>query len=213
MSHQKGLNTILRSDKTVFSFREILILWGETNASSVPAMATAGINANANAKLAKAKINYYVKTGRLYPIRKGIYAKDKNYEKLEFAGKIFKPSYISLETVLALEGLIPGPHENQKSIFALTYQTRHVLCDRQNYEFKKIKNSVLTNPLGITQKNNCIIASKERALLDTLYLCKNYHFDNLNSVDWEKCFDMVYIYKNKNLEKRLYSIYESFKYT
>jgi len=192
LSHQKGLDTILRSDKTVFSFREILILWGETNA-----------------KLAKAKINYYVKTGQLYPLRKGIYAKDKNYEKLEFAGKIFKPSYISLETVLALEGLIS--HQN-KNISLVTYQTRHFLCDKQNYEFKKIKNSVLTNSLGIIQKNNYVIASKERALLDTLYLYKDYHFDNLNSIDWEKCFDMSYIYKNKNLEKRLYTTYESFKY-
>lgn len=191
MNQKGGLDTILRSDKTVFSFREILILWKETNA-----------------KLAKAKINYYVKTGQLFPLRKGIYAKDKNYEKLELAGKIFKPSYVSLETALSREGLIFQYYE---SIFVVTYQTKNILCDHQNYEFKKIKNSVLTNSLGIIQKNNYAIASKERALLDTLYLYKDYHFDNLNSVDWGKCFDMVYIYKNKNLEKRLYAIYESFK--
>jgi len=212
MPQNSGINIILRSDKTVFSFKEILALWGETsaktntntNASSTQTQASPKAKANA-----KAKLNYYIKTGRLYHIRKGIYAKDKNYNKLELADKIFKPSYISLETVLSQEGLIPRQNKN---ISAITYQTRTILCDKQAYEFKKIKNSILTNPLGIIQKNNYAIASKEKALLDALYLNKDYHFDNLNSVDWEKCFDMAEIYKNKSLGKRLYDIYESFKY-
>jgi len=38
--------------------------------------------------------------------RRGIYAKDKNYDRLELANRIYTPSYISLETVLSREGIV-----------------------------------------------------------------------------------------------------------
>ncbi len=88
---EKGeyLGSILRSDKTVFSTRDILLLWGES-----------GSNA------AKARVNYYARTGKLHRIRKGFYAKDSTYDPFELATKIFTPSYISFETVLSKAGII-----------------------------------------------------------------------------------------------------------
>jgi hypothetical protein len=77
--------SILRREDIVFTFKDILLASGETN---VP--------------LLKRRINYYVKNKEIYPIRRGIYAKDKNYDKLELATKIFIPSYVSLEIVLAI---------------------------------------------------------------------------------------------------------------
>jgi len=78
--------SILREGNTVFTFKDILLSSRETNTS-----------------LLKRRINYYVKNKELYPIRKGIYAKDKNYDRLELANRIYTPSYISLETVLSRE--------------------------------------------------------------------------------------------------------------
>ncbi len=186
---EKGTSSILRSKNTVFTFKDISLLLGETNTD-----------------LLKARINYYVKTGKLYPIRRGIYAKDKNYDKFELANKIYTPSYISMETVLQKEGVV---FQHYNKIFVVTYLTREITCDEQVYSFKKLKDTVLTNSLGLIKKENYFIASRERAFMDVLYLYKNYHFDNLKVINWEACFDMLPIYGNKALGKKLEDYYHA----
>src|SRR5579864_2097601 len=123
------LLNIFRSKETVLSFKEILI---STNAL--------------NAGLLKRRLHYYVKTGELYAIRRGLYAKDKNYNKKELATKIFTPSYISFETVLFEQGVI---FQFYSTIFVATYQAKDVVCDGQKYSFKKLKDTLLTNTVGI----------------------------------------------------------------
>ena len=183
---------IFRSKSTVFTFKDISLIFGETNMD-----------------LVKSRMNYYVKTKKLYQIRKGIYSIDKNYDKLELATKIFTPSYISLETILQKEGII---FQFYKRIFIISYLTREIICDNQEYSYKKIKNNILTNTTGVERKENYFIASKERALLDTLYLYGDYYFDNLKPIDFNKCFKILEIYNNKSLEKRL-NLYARHKHT
>ena len=184
---ETGLSKILRSKNTVFTFKDISLLWAETDSN-----------------LIKRRINYYVKTGKLYPIRKGFYAKDKNYDKFELATKIYTPSYISFETVLAQAGII---FQFYSQIFVASYLTREIEIDGQKYSYRKIKDSILTNQAGLEFKNNYWIASPERAFLDLLYLNKEYHFDNLDPLDKAKIFEILPIYKNKALEKRVKEIY------
>jgi hypothetical protein len=184
--------SILRREYNVFTFKDILLASGE-----------------ANADLLKRRINYYIKKGELYQIRKGIYAKDKNYDRLELANKIYTPSYISLETVLAREGIV---FQHYDQIFVMSYLTRGITCDGQKYVFRKIKDTILTNALGVEKKDGYFIASRERAFLDTIYLSKNYFFDNLSSIDWNRCFEIISIYGNKAMEKRLRSYYKMAKH-
>jgi len=54
------------------------------------------------------------------------------------------------------------------------------------YVLRKIKNTILTNSLGLEKKDNYFIASRERAFLDTVYLNKNYYFDNMRTRQWRK---------------------------
>lgn len=182
---------ILRSEKTVFSFKEILLASGEDN----PA-------------LLRGRLYYYVKKGQLHAIRRGLYAKDKNYNKFELATKVFTPSYVSFETVLADAGVI---FQKYNQIFTATYLTREISCDNQLYTYKKIKNELLTNPAGIEQKDNFAIASPERAFLDVLYLNKEYHFDNLRPLSWEKAFALLPMYGNHRMEKKAREYFEDFK--
>ena len=56
---------------------------------------------------------------------------------------------------------------------------------------------------GVTRQDNYSIATPERAYLDMIYLFPNYYFDNLKSIDWGKCGEMVKIYNNKQMIKRL----------
>jgi len=113
-------------------------------------------------ELIKKRVYRYTKMGKLYPIRKGIYAKDKNYNKLELANKIFTPAYISLETVLSMEGIV-FQHYNQ--IFVVSYLSREISCDGQAFVFRRIKDVILTNSLNIEKKGNYLIPIKKPLLL------------------------------------------------
>lgn len=177
------LKTMLRAQNTVFTFKELALRSGITDAGEL-----------------RSKIHYYVKTGAIYSIRKGFYAKDNNYNPLELATKIYTPAYISFETVLAQTGVI---FQAYRQIFIASYLSREIQCDNHDFTFKKIKHAVLTNMMGITQRDHFFIADKERAFLDTIYLNKDYHFDNLSSMNWDKCIEMMKLYENKNMEKRV----------
>lgn len=186
---QKGdyLTTILRSDKTVFTSKDLALLWQDSGSSAT-----------------RVRINYYVKKGDLYHIRKGFYAKNKDYSKLELATRIFTPSYVSFETVLARDGLVFQYYEQ---IFVASYITRQITIDNQVYSYKKIKDTVLINSIGVEHIDETSIATKERAFLDTLYVNNDYFFDNL-SLDWDKVFLILPIYDNKRMAKKVNQIFK-----
>jgi hypothetical protein len=183
--------SILKSNNTVFSFKEILLASGESN----PA-------------LLRRRIYSYIKNGQLYGIRRGLYAKDKNYNKFELATKIFIPAYVSFETVLAEAGVI---FQHYGQIFVASYQTKEIDCDGQIFSFKKLKTNILNNNSGIENKGFYSIASKERAFLDIVYLNKDYHFDNLSPLDWDKVFAILPMYENKRMTKKVNQYYKDFK--
>lgn len=185
---KKPISDILKSNKTVFTFKDIALIWG-----------------NSDVKATIAGVNYYVKTGQLYRIRRGIYAKDKQYSKLELATRIFTPSYVSFETVLTQAGI---NFQFYEKITVASYQTRQIVVDGQTYSYKKIKDFVLTNAMGIEHTGERSIASPERALLDTIYIHTDYHFDNFGSVQWDKVFEILPIYKNKRMVRKVKEFFE-----
>ncbi len=185
------LSALLRSKKSVFTFKEVLLRWR-----------------NVDAKKLMQRINYYVKQGKLYPIRRGLYAKDKNYDRLEVATKIIRPAYISFETVLRNEGLI---FQFYSQIFVASTHSRTITCDGQEYIFRTIKESILTNPKGVEINDNYSIASAERAFLDILYIYNDYYLDNPNPLNWEKVYEILPIYDNKRMKRKVDRHYALFK--
>lgn len=188
MNKGNYLAAILRSPKTVFTFNDISLLWGEQSSNS-----------------ARVRLNYYVRNRDLYRIRRGLYSKDKNYNKTELATRIFTPSYISFETVLAKTGVT---FQFYGQIFIASYLTREITIDGQIYTFKKIKNKILTNPMGVENKEESSIATKERAFLDTLYINTDYYFDNLRGLDWDKIRNLVSIYENKRMQIKVEKLHK-----
>ena len=190
---KKGfLNGLLRSRRTVFSFKELMLSWG-------------GIDG----KTARTRVHYYVKNNDLYHLRRGLYATDKHYDKFELATKIFTPSYVSFETVLGAEGII---FQHYTRIFVASYQSKEIVCDKQPFSFKTIKSSILTNPAGIENREFYSIASPERAFLDVVYLHKDYHFDNLSPLNWDKVYGILPVYGgNKRMENRVKEYHEAFR--
>ncbi len=187
---EKGfLKAILRSNQTVFTFKDLLLMWE-------------GIDVNT----AKTRVNYYVQSGNLYSVRRGIYAKDKNYDRFEMATKIFTPAYISFETVLGSAGVT---FQYYSQIFVASYQTKEIVADGQKIVYKTLKSSILTNSAGIENKETYAIASPERAFLDVIYLSKDYHFDNLSLINWDKVNEFLPIYgENKKMSDRVNKYYQ-----
>lgn len=190
---QKGdyLTTILRSTKTILTLKDILLLWQDSDTNA-----------------ARVRLNYYVRKGDLYRIRRGLYTKSKEYNKLELATRIFTPSYVSFETVLAKEGMI---FQYQTQITVASYLTRNIIIDEQTYSYKKIKDLILTNAIGVELLNETSIATKERAFLDTLYINTDYHFDNVRSLNWNKVYAILPIYDNKRMAKTINQLFKQSK--
>jgi len=179
---------LLKSSKTIFNISDISILLGETNKDNL-----------------KSKISYYVKQGSLIRVARGVFTKGKEYGVRELATSLYSPSYISFETVLRDNGLI---FQHYDTLFLAGPWTLTRKINQNIFNFRKIKKEILFNSSGINFVNNYCIADKERAFLDMIYVSPKYYFDNLSSLDWEKCFNMVKIYNNKQMVKRLNKYYK-----
>ncbi len=185
------LKAIFKNNQTVYSFSELLLLTKSTERGL------------------RASLTYYISTNDLYHIRRGLYAKDINYNKLELATKILTPAYISFETVLRNAGII---FQHYSQIFVASYQAREIICDNQTYTFKSITSRILTDTLGVKILDNYSIATPERAFLDTAYLNKNYHFDNLEPLNWDQVYKILPIYgNNRSLQKRVEAYHDTLR--
>lgn len=180
------LSEILKSPKSVFTLKEVALLWRESNYLAI-----------------KRRLQYYIKRGNLIRIRRGLYAKDQNYNRWELGTKILVPAYISFETVLSREGVI---FQYQDVISVASYVTRVINIGTDKYQFNRLKMEVLTNNLGLSLDNHTTAATKERAILDTLAVNQNYYFDNLNGVDWQKIEQLLPIYTNQRVTKLVHKL-------
>lgn len=173
---------LYQQPQTVFSFTDLQLLFPQESPKSL-----------------QNKIHYAVKTQKIQNLRRGLYAKP-NYQILELANKIYTPSYISFETVLAKEDIV---FQTYQTVFLASYLTRTITANRQDYSFRKLKNSLLSSPQGLILNPGYTIATKERAFLDAVYLYHNYHFDNLRPLDWQQIKDLTPIYQSQILIKRV----------
>lgn len=185
------LDVLLRSPKTIFSGKDVALLWGEEREQKV-----------------SSRLNKYARSGKLIRLRRGFYAKDKNYNRFELATRIYTPSYISFETILTRTGINFQYYGN---IFVASYVTREIEADGQKISFIRMKDYVLSNTVGVEHQNGVAAAIKERAFLDRIYISKDYHFDNLNALNWDKVFEILPVYHNKKMEKRVNDYFKHYK--
>ncbi len=175
--------TIYRDTRTVFRFKDIAMLLGETNFQPL-----------------NRKLNYYVKTGKLRNPGKGIYTKT-DYNKEEMACRVYTPSYISLEYVLQKAGMV---FQYDSRITLVSYLSRNVEIDNHPYTYRRIKGEIMINPAGILRNDNHVnIAIPERAFLDMLYLDRNFYFDNINPLNKELVYKILPFYYSDALIKRV----------
>lgn len=184
------ITKLYKSPKTVFTTKDLALIWGKTDRKTL-----------------KAGVAYYEKRGVLVRLSRGIFAKDRNYNPKELATSIYAPSYISFETVLREAGVI---FQHYDTLFVAGPWPKIRNINGRAIVFRKLKDSVLYNPAGIIHQENYSIATPERAFLDMIYLFPQYYFDNLRGLDWKKCLELVKLYRNRQLEKRVNKYYKQY---
>lgn len=143
------------------------------------------------------RISYLKKTGKIIQVRRGLYAiSGRDVNELELANKLRTPSYITFETVLYREGII---FQWDKRITLAGKESIEFEILKKKIIFRQLKDSILLNGLGISKRDNYHTASKERAVLDMLYIDPSFTFDNLRSIDFGKMRRFTAIYNRKSI--------------
>lgn len=167
---------------------------------------------------AKSLLNYYEKSWKLLKVKRGVYLNPKyEIDKYEISNFVFKDSYISLDNILFEEGLIK--QYSWWIIYSISKVSKTEEFNFSNIIFRNYKVNIDINDWIIIWENNIWKATKERALLDLLYLkffSKNFSFDNeiyLSNIDFEKLKELApfywkrilnYINKNVIWQKTLF---------
>ena len=153
-----------------------------------------------NYDAARAILKRYKKKNLVINPKKGYYFfKDYSPDSYELAGKLYYPSYISMETVLSQNGIIP---EIIYSIISVTPKpTRSFICQEKEYRYQKIKQTAFG---GYFKKENYLIAEVEKAVADYLYFVALGQKEinsrlNLKKIKKEKLVDYAKMFNNQKL--------------
>lgn len=120
---------------------------------------------NIDPNTASVKLSRYKKAGYLESPKKGIYYfSDESINKYKIANKVYFPSYVSLDTILSQEGIIPEIVYTITSV--TTKATREYVDSNTTYKYFKIKRQAYT---GYFFDGNVYLATPEKALVDYLY--------------------------------------------
>jgi len=180
-----NIEKIISSWKTIFSVQDLLSILDTNNSQTIR--------------------NYLSRIWKKWILQKlyyGIWWLAK-YDIWELASKLKKPSYISFETILYKEWIIFQHYGNK--IFSASNNTISKETEKYTFNYVKLKNSILQNPLWIISNGNYMFASKERAICDRVYISGWYYFDNLQSINKEKLIEISKIY-NKRVEKEIQNL-------
>lgn len=130
---------------------------------------------NVKPNYVRRQLSFWVKSGRIYQLRRGLYALAPPFQKTKphpfgVANQLARGSYVSLQSALAHYGLIP---EHVPVITSVTAsRPGRWNTPLGNYEFRHIKPALLFGYLStdVGDKQQAFVASPEKALLDLIYL-------------------------------------------
>ena len=180
MDNQTNIEKLISSGKKVFTTDDLAIIWGVSDRKKLIG-----------------RIKYYLRQRRLVHIYKGLYAYGE-YTPLDIAQKLVPMSYLSLYTTSQMYGLT---FQYYSTIFCISLKSKKYNVDGQKYEYRKVKDAIFYNDLGLMKEDGHTIANKERTICDQLYVFPGFAFDNLKSVDIEMLHKIATIYDNKRLQK------------
>ncbi|MFC1543926.1 hypothetical protein ACFL4Y_01580 [Gemmatimonadota bacterium] len=152
-------------------FSELLSL-----ASDLPAFSSSLLIAgDVSAAYVRRQLSEWVSTGRVIRLRKGLYAPAPEYRKYEpdrfvVANLIRSGSYVSLQSALGFEGLIPEVVPAVTSVW--TGRPGEVVNPLGRFIYRHLSAHMLFGyrTLGMGHEQEALMATPEKALLDLVHL-------------------------------------------
>jgi hypothetical protein len=163
------INELLKLDRKLYHSNDLAILWEITNKNTL-----------------YTTIKRYVQKGIFIPIFKGLYATIPiaQLDPLELGQAIIhKYTYLTTESVLVRHGIIT------QAIYQYTFVStisKKVTVGGMTFLYRKLQDTYLNNPTGVSSNDGTFVATVERAVADMLYFNPSYHFDLSENIDWEK---------------------------
>ncbi len=182
MNNQTNIEKLILSGKKVFTVGDLAVIWQISDRKKLIA-----------------RIKYYLRHHRLTRIHKGVYAYGE-YTPIDVAQKLVPLSYLSLYSTSQMHGLT---FQYYSTVFCVSLKSKTYDIAGQKYEYRKVKESIFYNDLGLIQDNGHTIAGKERTICDLLYVFPSCAFDNLQGVDLAMLSKISSIYGNKRLQKEV----------
>lgn len=189
MNNFSLLELLAKSDKSIFTTADLAVIWSITNRRRLLEL-----------------IKYYLRTRRLTPISKGVYAYGSSYTNLDICQKLSPLSYISLYTSCQIHGLT---FQHYTTTFAMALRSKKYSLSQGDFEYHRLKASVFYNQTGLIQTDHYVIASPERTVVDCLYTYPSFSFDNLRSINPESLLNIANLYHNNSLLRRINQLIDS----
>ncbi|MDR2416301.1 MAG: hypothetical protein LBD75_07045 [Candidatus Peribacteria bacterium] len=153
-----SITTLIQTQQTVFRYEQLITLFSQ------------------HTKKALTQFLYRAKqTGKLLNPQRGIWTLPV-YDHFELASAFFPDGYISLESVLNTEGISFQWYGNTTTV--ISSKSADIFYNGHHYIARKMKNTLLQNPLFVRTYERYRKATVERAFCDMVYLRPKAHFDN-----------------------------------
>jgi predicted transcriptional regulator of viral defense system len=152
-------------------FERLLTLVGDEPVFETSLLLAGQVNPN----IVRLQLSRWTKSGRVYQLRRGLYALAPPYQKVKphpflLANRMQRASYVSCQSALAFYGLIPDT----------VHATLSVTADRPgrletplgSFDFRHVRPELLCGYRMVNLGNNqqALVATPEKALLDLVYL-------------------------------------------
>jgi len=161
------------------------------------------------------QLSRWTKAGRLYQLRRGLYALAPPFQKVEahpffVANRLVQPSYVSLQSALSYYGLIPEAVPVTTSV--TTSRPGRWDTSLGGYVFRHIKTELFRDYrlLEVDDDQEAFVASPEKALLDLIYLTpgadsaaylRELRLQNLEALDLDRLQDEAGLTRRPKLQR------------
>ena len=174
------LKKLATQQKRIFRIKELGLLWDVQNKANLRNI-----------------VSQYAEKGLLFRIYKGLYSAKpiELLDKFEIACAVAgKYSYVTTETVLALEGaMMQWVH----SITVVGVKNRDYQINGERITVRAMSRKYLLNRKGVDVKDNYAVATLERAVADLEYYNPKAYLDIRSSIDEEKLKEIKLSVYNK----------------
>jgi len=129
---------------------------------------------NVNPDNIHVQLSRWTKSGRIYQLRRGLYAIAPPYQKIKphpflIANQLQRASYVSTQSALAFYGMIPDTVQVTGSV--TTGRPERIQTPLGIFEFRHIKPNLLQGyRMTDLSGQQALVATPEKALLDLIYL-------------------------------------------